>query len=81
MNGAETASLLEAGVAGRTCHVVVVYTDAGGGHRATGEALRDILAAKGGYRVTLVNAYQEVLPHLDLFARYTSRDVRRPTTT
>jgi UDP-N-acetylglucosamine:LPS N-acetylglucosamine transferase len=75
MNGAETASLLEAGVAGRTCHVVVVYTDAGGGHRATGEALRDILAAKGGYRVTLVNAYQEVLPHLDLFARYTSRDV------
>ena len=56
-------------------HVVVVYTDAGGGHRATAEALRDILAAAGGYRITLVNAYQEVLPHLDLFARYTSRDV------
>lgn len=56
-------------------HVVVVYTDAGGGHRATAEALRDILTAVGGYRITLVNAYQEVLPDLDLFARYTSRDV------
>jgi 1,2-diacylglycerol 3-beta-galactosyltransferase len=56
-------------------HVVVIYTDAGGGHRATAEALREILCATGGYRVTLVNAYQEVLPHLDLFARYTSRDV------
>jgi 1,2-diacylglycerol 3-beta-galactosyltransferase len=55
--------------------VVVIYTDAGGGHRATAETLRDILCATGGYRVTLVNAYQEVLPHLDLFARYTSRDV------
>lgn len=57
------------------CHVVVVYTDAGGGHRATAEALRDILQATGGYRVTLVNAYQEVLPHLDMFRRYTSRTV------
>lgn len=58
-----------------TRHVVVVYTDAGGGHRATAETLREILEAAGGYRVTLVNAYQEVLPHLDLFARFTSRDV------
>lgn len=57
------------------CHVVVVYTDAGGGHRATAEALRDILNETGGYRVTLVNAYQEVLPHLDLFKRSTSRNV------
>ncbi len=56
-------------------HIVVIYTDAGGGHRATAEALREILEAAGGYRVTLVNAYQEVLPHLDLYARYTSRDV------
>jgi len=55
--------------------VVVVYTDAGGGHRATAEALRAILQAAGGYRVTLVNAYQEVLPGQDLFRRFTSRDV------
>ena len=63
-----------AGTSGRR-HMVIIYTDAGGGHRATGEALRDILHATGGYRVTLVNAYQEVLPRLDLFARFTARDV------
>ncbi|WP_281685598.1 MGDG synthase family glycosyltransferase [Thalassobaculum salexigens] len=61
----------------RRLHVVVVYTDAGGGHRATGEALKDILEATGRYRVTMVNAYQDVLPHLDLFARHTSRDVEQ----
>lgn len=54
---------------------MVVYTDAGGGHRATAEALRGILHETGGYRVTLVNAYQEVLPEQDLFRRFTSRDV------
>ena len=58
-------------------HLVVVYTDAGGGHRATGEALKDILEDTGDFRVTMVNAYQDVLPHLDLFARYTSRDVEQ----
>lgn len=56
-------------------HIVVVFTDAGGGHRAAAEALRDILTGDGRHRVTLVNAYQEVLPHLDLFARFTSRTV------
>ncbi len=58
-------------------HVVVVYTDAGGGHRAAAEALREILTEEQGFRVTLVNAYQEVLPHLDLFARWTARDVEQ----
>lgn len=58
-------------------HVVVVYTDAGGGHRATGEALKDILEDTGDYRVTMVNAYRDVLPHLDLYARFTSRNVEQ----
>lgn len=62
---------------GAALHMVVIYTDAGGGHRATAEALKDILETSGRYRVTLVNAYQEVLPHLDLFARFTSRDVEK----
>jgi len=57
--------------------VAVVYTDAGAGHRQTAEALRDILADTGGYQITLVNAYQEVLPHLDLFARFTPRTVEQ----
>lgn len=56
-------------------HVVVVFTDAGGGHRASAEALKLVLEGQGGYRVSLVNAYREVLPHLDLFARFTGRTV------
>ncbi|WPZ35784.1 hypothetical protein T8K17_06475 [Thalassobaculum sp. OXR-137] len=75
MNEATPAGLPTASDAAGSRHVVVVYTDAGGGHRATAEALRDILCATGGYRVTLVNAYQEVLSDLDLFARFTSRTV------
>ena len=75
MNDATPAGLSTASDAAGSRHVVVVYTDAGGGHRATAEALRDILCATGGYRVTLVNAYQEVLSDLDLFARFTSRTV------
>lgn len=58
-------------------HLVIIYTDAGGGHRATAEALKEIIEKTGRYRATLVNAYQEVLPHLDLFARFTSRDVEK----
>ena len=56
-------------------HVVIVYTDAGGGHRASAQAMRDILKADGRYRVTLVNPYQEVLAHLDPFTRLTGRNV------
>lgn len=55
-------------------HAVVIFTDAGGGHRAAAEALREILQSELGYRVTLVNAYQKVLPHLDWFRRWTRYD-------
>ncbi|MEA1048331.1 glycosyltransferase [Lamprobacter modestohalophilus] len=56
-------------------HVVIVYTDAGGGHRASAQALRSVLEADGRYRATLVNPYQEVLAHLDPFTRLTGRNV------
>lgn len=56
-------------------HVVIVYTDAGGGHRASAQALRSVLEADGRYRVTLVNPYREVLAHLDPFTRFTGRNV------
>jgi UDP-N-acetylglucosamine:LPS N-acetylglucosamine transferase len=56
-------------------HVVIVYTDAGGGHRASAQALRSVLEAGGRYRVTLVNPYREVLAHLDPFTRFTGRNV------
>ncbi|MDF2234819.1 glycosyltransferase [Albimonas sp. CAU 1670] len=50
-------------------HVAVIYTDAGGGHRASAHALKACLEATGRYRVTLVNPYKALIPHLDVFAR------------
>lgn len=50
-------------------HVAVIYTDAGGGHRTSALALRQCLEAAGRYRVTLINPYKALIPHLDLFAR------------
>lgn len=55
--------------------VVVLYTDAGGGHRASAQALHRVLEADGRYRVTLVNPYQGVFAHLDPFTRFTGRNV------
>jgi 1,2-diacylglycerol 3-beta-galactosyltransferase len=54
-------------------HVVVIYTDAGGGHRAAAQALREILEGTGLYRVTLVNPYVELMAHLDLVRRLSGR--------
>lgn len=50
-------------------HVVVIYTDAGGGHRASAHALKSCLEATGRYRVNLINPYKALIPHLDIFAR------------
>ena len=55
-------------------HVVVIYTDAGGGHKATAEALREVLERTGAYRVTLVNPYREIFPEVDVFRRWTRWD-------
>lgn len=54
-------------------HVVVFYTVAGGGHVAAATALKEILEATGAYRVTLVNPYTDLVPHLDLWQRLTGR--------
>ncbi|MDK3017292.1 glycosyltransferase [Pseudodonghicola flavimaris] len=54
-------------------HVAVIYTDAGGGHRASAHALRSTLEATGRYRVTLINPYKTVIPHLDIFAWFGRR--------
>lgn len=54
-------------------HVVVFYTVAGGGHVAAATALKEILEATGSYRVTLVNPYVDLVPHLDLWRRLTGR--------
>lgn len=57
----------------RPAHVVVFYTVAGGGHIAAAKALREVLEATGRYRVTLVNPYVDLVPHLDLWAKLTGR--------
>jgi 1,2-diacylglycerol 3-beta-galactosyltransferase len=53
-------------------HLVILYTDAGGGHRASACALKACLEASGRYRVTLLNPYQDLIAHLDLFSRFGS---------
>lgn len=54
-------------------HVAVIYTDAGGGHRASAHALKACLEATGRYRVSLINPYKTLIPHLDIFARFGRR--------
>lgn len=54
-------------------HVAVIYTDAGGGHRASAHALKSCLEATGRYRVSLINPYKALIPHLDIFARFGPR--------
>jgi len=54
--------------------ILVLFTDAGGGHRSTATALDTILSA-AGHRVERINPYLEILHRLDLFARYSSRSV------
>lgn len=51
----------------RRPRIIVLFTDAGGGHRAAADALADLLSPDAD--VVLVNPYREALSHLDLFAR------------
>jgi 1,2-diacylglycerol 3-beta-galactosyltransferase len=51
--------------------LTVLYTDAGGGHRATALALKGLLEGTHRYQVTLLNPYREVFPQLDLFSKLT----------
>lgn len=56
-------------------HVVVIYADAGGGHRATAQAIRGVLENSGTCRVTLYNPYTGVLARLDPFTKTVGRSV------
>ncbi|MBN2069040.1 MAG: hypothetical protein JW739_05320 [Opitutales bacterium] len=61
-----------------TKRITILYTDSGGGHRATARALQSVLSQQGGYEVTLCNPYRELMADLDLFprfSRYTNEDV------
>ncbi len=54
--------------------VLILYTDAGGGHRATARALAAALG-QAGHHVTCHNPYTSTLQPLDLFRRFTGRSV------
>ncbi len=54
-------------------HIIVIYTMAGGGHLAAAQALKETLEATGKHRVTLLNPYVELMPHLDLWKRLSGR--------
>lgn len=75
-HGVQSSSLEEEArpIGTQTPHIVVIYTEAGGGHKATAESVRDVLEQTGGYRVTLVNPYKEIHPQLDIYARWTRYD-------
>lgn len=58
--------------------ILIAYTDAGGGHKATAESLKAVIEARTPHRVRLINPYKELIPDVDLFARltpYTDEDV------
>lgn len=54
-------------------HVVVIYTLAGGGHVKAAKSLKEVLETTGRYKVTLLNPYTELMPHLDLWCWITKR--------
>lgn len=52
-------------------HIDLIYFNAGGGHRAAAEALREVMSGEGSpWRVRLLNLF-EVLDPDDLFRRFT----------
>ena len=58
--------------------IVIFYTDAGGGHRATAIALQDILRETTSHEIRLCNPYRELIGDIDLFPKltpYTNEEV------
>lgn len=47
--------------------ITILYTDAGGGHKAAARALQNILERDGRYQVKIINIYTEIIPNLDIF--------------
>lgn len=51
--------------------ILIAYTDAGGGHKATARAIQSVLESQTPHEVTLMNPYKELIADVDLFARLT----------
>lgn len=55
--------------------IYIFYTDAGGGHRATANAIQEVLKQqRPSYQVIVVNLYKEILAELDLARRFLNID-------
>jgi Glycosyltransferase family 28 C-terminal domain/Monogalactosyldiacylglycerol (MGDG) synthase len=50
--------------------LTIVFHHGGGGHRASAEALKSVLASQGSWEVTLLN-FQELLAPMDVLRRFT----------
>ncbi len=58
--------------------ILIAYTDAGGGHKATALTLKAVIERETAHEVILMNPYKELIADVDLFARltpYTDEDV------
>ncbi len=51
-------------------HIIIAYTDTGGGHKATALALKTELEQTHGHKVSLVNVYQDIIAEFDIIRRY-----------
>lgn len=51
--------------------ILILYTDSGGGHHSTAQALKTILERKTAHSVLLSNPSKDVISEVDLFLRLT----------
>ena len=51
--------------------ILIVYTDAGGGHKATALAIQAVLEQETDHTVDIMNPYKDLIADVDLFARLT----------
>ena len=51
--------------------ILILYTDAGGGHRATARSLQAIIERETVHEAVLLNPYKELIADVDLFPRFT----------
>lgn len=52
--------------------IIILYTDAGSGHKSAALALKAIISQKTSWQVTLVNPFKEIAHNLDLLKKISS---------
>jgi 1,2-diacylglycerol 3-beta-galactosyltransferase len=54
-------------------NIVVLYTEAGGGHKVAALALKDIIQKNPDYQVILINPFEEMYEKFDIIKKFTGR--------